>query len=109
MKKEPPLKLDSEILNQLAPWQLVEIIIERAKAIKQLKSRVVELEKKNTGTKSQPRFRQHNIIKTPIGRHPQKNRELSSCSTIREPNPKRETRRTTRASGKNQKRVWPSR
>jgi transposase len=46
MKKEPPLKLDSEILNQLAPSQLVEIIIEQAKAIEQLKSRVVELEKK---------------------------------------------------------------
>jgi transposase len=46
MKKEQPLKLDREILNQLAPSQLVEIIIEQAKAIEQLKSRVVELEKK---------------------------------------------------------------
>jgi transposase len=46
MKKEPSLKLDSETLNQLAPSQLVEIIIEQAKAIEQLKSRVVELEKK---------------------------------------------------------------
>ena len=46
MKKEPPLKRDSEILNQLAPSQLVEIIMEQAKAIEQLKSRVVELEKK---------------------------------------------------------------
>ena len=40
MKKELPLKLDSEILNQLAPSQLVEIIIEQAKAIEQLKSGV---------------------------------------------------------------------
>ena len=46
MKKESPLKLDSEILNQLATEQLVEIIIDQAKAIEQLKSRVVELEKK---------------------------------------------------------------
>src|SRR4028118_825336 len=46
MKKKSPLKLDSEILNQLAPSQMVEIIIEQAKAIEQLKSRVVELEKK---------------------------------------------------------------
>ena len=46
MKKEPPLKLDIEILNQLAPSQRVEIIIEQTKAIEQLKSRVVELEKK---------------------------------------------------------------
>ncbi|MEG4204429.1 hypothetical protein QUA20_10920 [Microcoleus sp. Pol7_A1] len=46
MKKESPLKLESEILNQLATEQLVEIIIEQAKAIEQLKSRVVELEKK---------------------------------------------------------------
>src|SRR4028118_1118878 len=46
MKKESPLKGDSEILNQLAPSQLVEIIIEQTKAIEQLKSRVVELEKK---------------------------------------------------------------
>ena len=46
MKKEQPLKLEREILNQLAPSQLVEIIIELALAIEQLKSRVVELEKK---------------------------------------------------------------
>ena len=46
MKKEQPLKLDREIFYQLAPSQLVEIIIEQAKAIEQLKSRVVELEKK---------------------------------------------------------------
>src|SRR4028119_129270 len=46
MKKEPHLKLDTEILNQLAPSQMVEIIIEQAKAIEPLKSRVVELEKK---------------------------------------------------------------
>jgi len=109
MKKEPPLKLDSEILNQLAPWQLVEIIIERAKAIKQLKSRVVELEKKNTGTKSQQRFRQYNIIKTSISRPPQKNREQTRSSTIREPTTKTENRRATRTSGKNEKRVWSSR
>jgi hypothetical protein len=32
-------------LYQLAPSQLVEIIIEQAKAIEQLKSRVVELKK----------------------------------------------------------------
>jgi transposase len=40
MKKEQPLKLKREILKQLAPSQLVEIIIEQAKAIEQLKSRV---------------------------------------------------------------------
>jgi hypothetical protein len=84
---------------------MVEIIIEQAKAIEQLKSRVVELEKKNTGTKSQQRFRQYNIIKTSIGEPPQKNRELSSCSTIRSPNTKTETRKATRTSGKNEKRV----
>ncbi|MEG4817586.1 DUF6444 domain-containing protein [Microcoleus sp. K5-D4] len=33
-------------MNQLAPSPLVEIIMEEAKAIEQLKSRVVELEKK---------------------------------------------------------------
>ena len=46
MKKDPPLKLDSETLNQLATEQLVEIIIEQAKTIELLKSRAVELEKK---------------------------------------------------------------
>ena len=45
LKKEPPLQLDSKILNQLAPSHLVKIIIEQAKAIEQLKSRVVELKK----------------------------------------------------------------
>ena len=71
MKKEPPLKLDSEILNQLAPSKRVEIVIEQTKAIEQLKSRVVEL-KKNTGTTTQQRFRQYNIIKTSIAGSPQK-------------------------------------
>ncbi len=105
MKKAPPLKRDSEILNQLAPSQLVEIIIEQAKAIEQLKSRVVELEKKIQELLRQQRFRQYNIIKTSIGRPPQKNREETGSSTIREPNTKTETRRATRTSGKNQKRV----
>jgi hypothetical protein len=95
-------------LYQLAPSQLVEIIIEQAKAIEQLKSRVVEL-KKNIGTKSQQRFRQYNIIKTSIGGSPQKNREPTRSSTIQPPNTKTETRRTTRTSGKNENRVWPSR
>ncbi|WP_445251061.1 MULTISPECIES: DUF6444 domain-containing protein [unclassified Microcoleus] len=44
MQKERPPKLDSEKLSQLATEQLVEIIIEQAKAIEQLKCRVVELE-----------------------------------------------------------------
>jgi transposase len=92
-------------LYQLAPSQLVEIIIEQAKAIEQLKSKVVKLEKKNTRTKSQQRFRQYNIIRTSIGEPPQKNREQARSSTIPSPNTKTATRRATRTSGKNEKRV----
>jgi hypothetical protein len=44
MQKDLPPKLDSETLRQLAQEQLVEIIIDQAIAIEQLKSRVVELE-----------------------------------------------------------------
>jgi transposase len=44
MQKDLLPKLDSEKLSQLATEQLVEIIIEQAKAIEQLKCRVVELE-----------------------------------------------------------------
>lgn len=44
MQKDLPPKLDSETLRQLATEQLMEIIIEQASAIEQLKSRVVELE-----------------------------------------------------------------
>lgn len=39
MEKDLPLKLDREILGQLATEQLVDIIIEQALAIEQLKSR----------------------------------------------------------------------
>jgi transposase len=41
MEKDLLLKLDREILGQLATEQLVDIIIEQVLAIEQLKSRVV--------------------------------------------------------------------
>ncbi|MEH1767442.1 hypothetical protein [Nostoc sp.] len=44
MEKDLPLQLDREILGQLATEQLVDMIIEQAIAIVQLKSRVIELE-----------------------------------------------------------------
>jgi transposase len=44
MKKNLPPKLNSEILKQLATEKLVEMIVEQARAIEQLKSRVLELE-----------------------------------------------------------------
>jgi transposase len=44
MKKKLPPKLNSEILKQLATEKLVEMIIEQARAIEQLKFRVIELE-----------------------------------------------------------------
>lgn len=45
MQKDLPPKLDIEKLRQLACEQVVEIIVEQANAIEQLKSRIVELEK----------------------------------------------------------------
>src|SRR4028118_456631 len=44
MKNNLPPKLNSEILKQLATEKLVEMIVEQARAIEQLKSRVIELE-----------------------------------------------------------------
>ena len=44
MKKNLPLKLDREILLQLSPEQLVDIIIEQAIATEKLNKRILELE-----------------------------------------------------------------
>lgn len=44
MEKDLPPKLDIETLKQLEKEQLVEMLMEQAKAIEQLKSRVIELE-----------------------------------------------------------------
>ncbi|MBF2008478.1 MAG: hypothetical protein IGS49_24300 [Chlorogloeopsis fritschii C42_A2020_084] len=44
MEKDLPPKLDIETLKQLEKEQLVEIVMEQAKAIEQLKERVIELE-----------------------------------------------------------------
>jgi len=44
MKNNLPPKLNSEILKQLATEKLVEMLVEQARAIEQLKSRVIELE-----------------------------------------------------------------
>ncbi len=43
--KNLPLELDREILMQLAPEQLVEIIVEQAIATMKLNERILELEK----------------------------------------------------------------
>jgi hypothetical protein len=45
MEKNLPLKLDTEILKQLATKQLLEMIIEEGKSIEKLTNRVVELKK----------------------------------------------------------------
>jgi transposase len=45
MEKDLLPKLDSETLKQLAEEQLLEMLVEQAKAIEQLKSRVRELER----------------------------------------------------------------
>lgn len=45
MEKNLPVELDREILIQLAPEQLVEIIVEQAIATIKLNSRILELEK----------------------------------------------------------------
>jgi transposase len=45
MEKNLPLKLDTEILKQLATEQLVEIIIKQGNSIEKLRNGVVELEK----------------------------------------------------------------
>jgi transposase len=44
MEKNLPLELDREILIQLTPKQLVEIIVEQASATIKLNSRILELE-----------------------------------------------------------------
>jgi transposase len=44
MEKDLPLKLERETLLQLAPEQLVDIIVEQAIATIKLTSRILELE-----------------------------------------------------------------
>ncbi len=46
MEKDLPVKLNRETLLQLAPEQLVDIIVEQAIAIEKLNSRILELEEK---------------------------------------------------------------
>lgn len=75
MEKDLPLKLDIETLKQLEKEQLVEMLVEQAKAIEQLKSRVIELESVIEKLKVSRDLDFHFIIKTTVGRHPQKDRE----------------------------------
>jgi transposase len=75
MEKDLPPKLERDKLRQLATEQLVEIIIEQANAIEQFKTRVIELEIVIEKLKVSREIEQHNIIKTTVGRHPQKIRE----------------------------------
>ncbi|BBD70195.1 hypothetical protein NIES4072_65610 [Nostoc commune NIES-4072] len=44
MEKDLPLKLERETLLQLAPEQLVDIIVEQAIATEKLNSRILKLE-----------------------------------------------------------------
>ncbi|MDZ7995586.1 MAG: hypothetical protein RM022_005345 [Nostoc sp. EfeVER01] len=76
MEKDLPPKLDIKTLKQLEKEQLVEMLPEQAKAIEQLKSRVIELESIIEKLKvSRDLDSTTYIIKTTVGRHPQKNRE----------------------------------
>ncbi|WP_375449112.1 hypothetical protein [uncultured Nostoc sp.] len=53
MGKDLLLKLERETLLQLAPEQLVDIIVEQAIAIEKLNSRILELLRKSRETQGQ--------------------------------------------------------
>lgn len=78
MGKDLLLKLERETLLQLAREQLVEIIVEQAIAIEKLNSRILELEEKVEKLNVSRDKDVQNIIKTTIGRYPQKNREQAA-------------------------------
>ncbi|MEO3705476.1 hypothetical protein [Trichormus azollae] len=67
MEKNLPRKLDTEILNQLATEQLVEIIIEEGKSIEKLTNRVVELEKEIEKLKVSRDLDSIRLWKAPLG------------------------------------------
>ncbi|MEO3706166.1 hypothetical protein [Trichormus azollae] len=67
MEKNLPRKLDTEILNQLATEQLVEIIVEEGKSIEKLTNRVVELEKEIEKLKVSRDLDRIRLWKPPLG------------------------------------------
>ena len=78
MGKDLLVKLERETLLQLAPEQLVDMIVEQAMAIEKLNSRILELEEKVEELKVSRDKDVQNIIETTIGRYPQKNREQTA-------------------------------
>lgn len=78
MGKDLLVKLERETLLQLAPEQLVDMIVEQAIAIEKLNSRILELEEKVEELKVSRDKDVQNIIETTIGRYPQKNREQTA-------------------------------
>ncbi|MEO3705575.1 hypothetical protein [Trichormus azollae] len=67
MEKNLPLKLERDILKQLATEQLVEIIIEEGKSIEKLTNRVIELEKEIEKLKVSRDLDSIRLWKAPLG------------------------------------------
>jgi transposase len=76
MEKNLPFELDREILIQLAPEQLVEIIVEQASATIKLNSRILELEQEIGKLKASRDLDSKTSSKPPSGtssKNPKKN------------------------------------
>jgi transposase len=67
VEKNLPLKLERDILKQLATEQLVEIIIEEGKSIEKLTNRVIELEKEIEKLKVSRDLDRIRLWKAPLG------------------------------------------
>jgi transposase len=67
VEKNLPLKLERDILKQLATEQLVEMIIEEGKSIEKLTNRVIQLEKEIEKLKVSRDLDTIRLWKAPLG------------------------------------------
>ncbi|GJD15186.1 hypothetical protein RIVM261_001420 [Rivularia sp. IAM M-261] len=75
MDKNEPLELNRESLYQLSQGQLVDIVIEQAKSIQELKKSVIELEVEVQRLKVSKDLDSKTVIITSIGRYFKKIKE----------------------------------
>jgi transposase len=103
MEKNLPFELDREILIQLAPQQLVEIIVEQASATIKLNSRILELEQEIGKLKASRDLDSKTSSKPPSGDILKKSEKKPESSDGESQAPKRKPGGQPRHPGKNRK------
>lgn len=103
MEKDLPPKLESDKLRQLGTEQLVELIIEQASAIEQLKSRVIQLEQEIEKLKVSRDLNSTTSSKPPSGDILKKSENKQQEQPEQRENPKRKPGGQPRHPGKTRK------